>query len=132
MHNRTYRYYTGAPLYKFGFGLSYGDCRVTALKLEGDTAFVTAKNLGRCTENVIELYVKDEKSAFAPPNSVLCGFKRIALCEGEEKTFAVQLSKTAFTVVNDAGERVPGSGEWTLYADFSQPDENSARVTVLN
>ena len=130
MRERTYRYYTGKPLYKFGYGLTYGDCKVTALKVEGATAYVTAKNEGRATEEVIELYVKDEKSPFAPVHPVLCGFQRIKLDAGEEKTFEVAIDKNAFTVVNDEGERIPGSDCHTLYAGFSQPDENSVSICL--
>ena len=34
MENRTYRYYTGEPLYPFGYGLSYGQCVVKAVSAE--------------------------------------------------------------------------------------------------
>lgn len=130
MRERTYRYYTGKPLYKFGFGLTYGDCRVLSLKVEGDTAYVTAENLGRETDDVLQLYVKDEKSSLAPVNPVLCGFMRVHLGKGEKKTFAVGIDINAFTVVNDEGERVSGSGTYTMYAGFAQPDESSASAKV--
>ena len=59
----------------------------------------------------------------------LCGFARVALGRGEEKTLTIQLHDKAFTVVNDSGERVPGSGNWTLYASFGQPDRRTEELT---
>lgn len=130
MHNRTYRYYTGEPLYPFGYGLTYGDAVVTGVTVAQNTAAVTIENHGtRSTEDVIQLYIKDEKSADAPVNPVLCGFRRISLCPGEKKTFDVAISANAFTVVNAEGERVPGSGNWTLYAHTGQPDIRTFRLT---
>ena len=129
MAQRTYRYYTGEPLYPFGYGLTYGDTEVTALSADRNTAKVCVKNSGEETEDVIELYIRDEGSAFAPTNPVLCGFKRVKLGKGEEKCVSVPISEKAFTVINDKGERISGSGKWTLYAAFSQPDKRSEALT---
>ncbi len=58
MKNRTYRYYEGTPLYPFGYGLTYGDCRAkevsaAAIKREagtaaeaGETAFGSSDDYG--------------------------------------------------------------------------------------
>ena len=61
MRNRTYRYYTGQPLYPFGYGLTYGDVVVTGVTADQHTASVTVENRGsRATEEVIQLYIKDQ------------------------------------------------------------------------
>ena len=130
MTGRTYRYFRGTPLYPFGFGLSYGDCRLTALSADVNRAAVTVKNCGdRDAEEVIQLYLKDEKSVLAPPNPILCGFRRIALAAGEEKSFDLAIDERAFTVVDEAGRRYPGSGSWTLYAGLGGPDERTRELT---
>ena len=130
MTNRTYRYYTGTPLYPFGYGLTYGRCAVTGLRCEGKEVFVTAKNDGNTdTEDVIELYIRDEGSKFAPPNPVLCGFQRVFLKAGEEKEFRIPLQSDAFTVVTGEGERIAGSGKWRLYAGFGAPDARTEELT---
>ena len=90
MSGRTYRYYRGEPLYPFGYGLSYGDCEVIALSADRTNAVVSMVNRGpRDTEEVIQLYLRDEDSPFAPPNPILCGFKRIFLAAGAQKTLSV-------------------------------------------
>ena len=130
MAGRTYRYYRGVPLYPFGYGLTYGDCFVSSLSADRERAQVTVRNEGAvAAEDVIELYLHDEKSPFAPPNPILCGFKRISLAAGEEKSVSVPIDPLAFTVVNDAGERLPGSGEWIIYAGCGGPDGRTAELT---
>lgn len=129
MENRTYRYYTGTPLYPFGYGLTYGDTAVTGLKATRDTAVVTVENRGVATEDVVQLYLKDEGSEFAPVNPILCGFRRVALAAGETKTVEIPIDPKAFTVVNNEGQRIGGSGRYTLYAGFGQPDSRTEALT---
>jgi beta-glucosidase len=127
--NRTYRYYQGKALYPFGFGLSYGRCVLRDLKTDGVCARVCVRNdSDRELEEVIQLYLHDERSPFAPPNPVLCGFHRLRLTPGEERIVTVDIDPNAFTVVDDAGRRVPGSGSWLLYAGFGAPDERSREL----
>jgi beta-glucosidase len=59
----------------------------------------------------------------------MCGFQRVFLAAGEQKTLSVPMDEKAFTVVTDAGERVPGSGKWTLYAGFGGPDARTEALT---
>ena len=130
MQNRTYRYYTGTPLYPFGYGLGYSKCSLELLEAGRESARVRVRNDGgRAQEEVVELYMHDELSPLAPPNAVLCGFCRVRLEAGEEKTLSVEIDPHAFTVVNEQGERIPGSGMWRLYAGFGAPDARSAELS---
>ena len=132
MANRTYRYYTGKPLYPFGYGLTYGDVTVTGVTATKEAAVVTLENAGRATEEVVQLYIKDNASADAPTNPILCGFQRIALAAGESKQVTIAIDPKALTVVTAEGERIPGSGSWTLYAGLGQPDARTAELTGKN
>jgi len=132
MRGRTYRYYPGEPLYPFGYGLSYGACSLVSLEADGQRARVRVRNDGRETEEVVELYLRDEASALAPPNPILCGFRRIRLGTGEEAVFEIPLDPAAFTLVDEAGRRIPGSGRWRLYAGFGGPDRRTAELTGKN
>ena len=130
MRGRTYRYYQGTPLYPFGFGLSYGKCVIESLRVEDRTAFVRIKNdSGTETDEVIELYLHDEGSSYAPPNPVLCGFRRIRLKAGEAGEYSLPIDPNAFTVVDEKGDRIPGSGNWKLYAGFGAPDKRTEELT---
>ena len=130
MAGRTYRYYTGTPLYPFGYGLSYADMELSDLSATRERAKLTVHNRSAfAAGEVVELYIRDEGSADAPTNPVLCGFLRLRLEAGETRLVSVPIDPRAFTVVNAAGERVPGSGRWTLYAGFGQPDARTAELT---
>ena len=129
MQNRTYRYYGGTALYPFGYGLSYGDVELTELSANRNAATISVKNSGMCTEEVVQLYIKDLNSPFAPANPILCGFKRISLAVGEEKTIEIPIDPKAFTLINDEGQRIEGSGRWTLYAGLGQPDKRTEALT---
>ena len=129
MKNRTYRYYTGKPLYPFGYGLTYGDTSVVSLTADKNAAAVTVRNDGMDTEDVLQLYLKDMASPDAPENPILCGFRRVALAQGEEKEIIIPLNPDAFRVCNAEGQWIPGSGKWTLYAAFGQPDARTEELT---
>ena len=130
MQNRTYRYYQGTPLYPFGYGLGYGSCHILSLSCQENNAVVTVRNESdTSTEEVIELYLQDLHSPDAPPNPALCGFRRISLDAQEEASFIIPIAPDAFTVVTSDGRRVPGSGEWRLYAGFGAPDSRTEELT---
>ena len=130
MAGRTYRYYQGVPLYPFGYGLTYGECSIKDLRVEDQTAYVKVRNDGEVeTDEVIELYLHDEDSPNAPPNPVLCGFRRIRLRAKEEGEFTISIDPDAFTVVDEQGTRIPGSGKWKLFAGFGAPDKRTEELT---
>ncbi len=129
MHNRTYRYYTGEPLYPFGYGLTYGDTQALSVTADKQSATVRVINHGAATEDVVQLYIKDVSSPDATVNPKLCGFRRIFLAQGEEREITLPLPASAFRVCNDQGEWTSGSGRWTLYASFGQPDKRTEALT---
>ena len=129
MKNRTYRYYTGKPLYPFGYGLTYGDTKAVSVRSQGDEVKVVVRNDGRETEDVLQVYVKDMASEDAPVNPVLQAFQRVHLNQGEEREITLKLPARAFQVCSQEGQWVPGSGKWTIYASFGQPDARTQELT---
>ncbi len=129
MKDRTYRYTKKNVLYPFGYGMTYSHTECTSLEYSGGKAIVTIKNSGeRACEDVIELYIKDGCEN-AVPNAALCGFMRIKLDAGEERTFELPVPEKAFTAVSNDGERKIFSDTFTLYAGVCQPDELSERLS---
>ena len=103
MANRTYRYFTGKPLYPFGFGLSYTDFAVKGAKEKDNTVTIEISNTGnRDGETVLQVYTACE-SPDAPLHPRLCGFRRIALKSGETKLFDIPLDQYTDTVINEMG-----------------------------
>lgn len=132
MENRTYRYAKGNVLYPFGYGLTYS--KVVCEKLSYDavsrTAAVTVQNTGQLdTEEVVQLYMKDNRSNWAVPNHQLCGFARVKLKAGETADILIKIPISAFEVVDELGRRFVDSTNFTLFAGVSQPDALSCQLT---
>jgi len=133
MKGRTYRYFEHAPLYPFGYGLTYGDVLVKEAKAEeaDGKIVVTAKaaNLGgAATQDVVQVYVRNEGSENAPINPRLCGFKRFSLGAAEEKEIQLAIDKKQLLVANEDGAFVE-EGKIVLYVGVSQPDARSLALT---
>ncbi len=92
MENRTYRYFSGAPLYAFGHGLSYtyfdysrpalAAARVTA----SDTIKVTFTISNRGTrdgDEVAQVYFRHVNSVVPQPREALCAFGRVRVPVGK-------------------------------------------------
>jgi beta-glucosidase len=82
-------------LYPFGYGLSYTEFNYSQLKLSSDKisrkghvlVSITVSNTGeRVGDEVVQLYVRDEKASVPRPLKQLKDFKRITLEPGESKT----------------------------------------------
>ncbi|MBQ1860166.1 MAG: glycoside hydrolase family 3 C-terminal domain-containing protein [Clostridia bacterium] len=129
MKNRTYRYYTGKPLYPFGYGLSYTSFGIEVLEADSESVKVSVKNLGTMdAETVVEIYAQTED----PNDSLhphLCAFGRVFVKAGESTVCTLKLDSNAFTVVHESGERIPGEGNKNLWIGFSQPDDRSCELT---
>jgi beta-glucosidase len=89
-----------APLYPFGFGLSYTSFKYSDLKLSQNklasgatvNATFTLTNTGReAGFEVAQLYVRPAKSAIARPKKELKGYAKVYLKGGESKTVSIPI-----------------------------------------
>jgi beta-glucosidase len=99
-HGRTYMYFTGEPLYPFGFGLSYTTFVYSNLRSsQGSssgvallTVSVDVTNTGvRAGEEVVQLYVARPRSALTRPRRQLASFCRVGLEAGETKIVTLEI-----------------------------------------
>jgi len=129
MKGRTYRYFTGEPLYPFGYGLSYTTFGYSDLNMpstakagENITVNVTVTNTGKRTgDEVVELYLTDEKASTPRPVRQLEGFSRISLKPGESKVVELKLDPRQFSMINKTGKRVIEPGYFTITVGGKQP-----------
>ncbi len=129
MQNRTYRYARNNVLYPFGYGLTYGKIVCTELSYENGCARMTVTNQGiRFTEDVVQLYIKDN-SPWAVPNHSLCGFARIGLEPGETRRLEIPVPDSAFESVDEQGVRAVTGTAFTLSAGTCQPDPLSEKLS---
>ncbi len=136
MKNRTYRYFSGEPLYGFGFGLSYSKFEYSNLKLSatqlkaGDPLRVDAdvKNVSlRKGDEIVELYLSFPKSPIAPIRA-LRGFMRVQVAAGETKHVHFTLDARDLSMVNEKGDRLVATGTYRISVGGGQPGTASAHA----
>jgi beta-glucosidase len=132
MENRTYRYFTGQPLYPFGFGLSYTtfayrDLQVVPEEVKaGDPVSIQVKveNTGqRLGDEVVQLYLKDVEASLPVPLLQLQGFTRIRLAPGERQTVQFTLTAEQMAFADEDGKWVLEPGEFKVLVGGQQPDQ---------
>jgi len=129
MEGRTYRYFRQTPLYPFGFGLSYTRFTYSDLNLQkeakvGENIKVSVKvtNAGdRDGDEVVQLYLTDEKGSTPRPIRSLEGFKRISLKKGESQTVEFTLEPRQLSMINDKNKQVIEPGYFTVSIGGKQP-----------
>jgi beta-glucosidase len=121
-----------APLFPFGFGLSY--TRFTAGRLRlgkselapGDTLAVAidVTNTGdRAGSTVLQLYVADAEASVSRPGKELKGFAKLALAPGETKTVTLKLDMRALAFFDVTTKRwVAEAGAFSALAGFSSAE----------
>src|ERR1035438_906282 len=139
MQHRTYRYFSGRPLYSFGYGLSYTTFAYLDLKLAsssltaGDSLQVDAdiENTGALAgDEVVELYVTQPK-AYETPRHVLAGFTRVHLAAHATTHVSLTVDPRSLGQVDAKGNRVIVPGEYRISVGRTPP-EDSGQVLTAN
>ncbi len=129
MANRTYRYFKGAALYAFGYGLSYSQYEYrkvvlsTSKLVAGQPLTVDAevKNIGqRDGDEVVQVYLTYPKVPGAPIRA-LCGFQRVHIPAGGTQSVHLTIDARSLSHVSESGERVIAEGSYTLSIGGGQP-----------
>jgi len=129
MAGKTYRFFTQEPLYPFGYGLSYSTFKYSNLSVpenavagETVTVKVSVTNTGKVAgDEVVELYLKDEKASTPRPIRQLEGFTRVSLKPGESKVVEIKLEPRKFSMINNKEKRVIEPGYFTISVGGKQP-----------
>lgn len=141
MKERTYRYFTGTPLWGFGHGLSYtrfgyaaprGAASVAAgqpLKVE-----TTVTNTGaRDGDEVVQAYLvppaptRPLGSTEAVLQRQLVGYRRINLKRGKGMSVAFTLTPRDMSIVDHDGRRHVAPGAYRLYVGGGQPGDGAGQ-----
>ncbi len=136
MKDRTYRYFTGTPLYAFGYGLSYTTFSYSGLKLPANvpagepvTVEGDVKNTGAVAgDEVVELYLTQPK-AFQTPIRSLAGFRRVHLEPGQSAHVALTIDPRSLGQVDAQGMRIILPGHYTVSLGGSQPGDSASVLT---
>ena len=133
MKNRTYRYFTGEPLYPFGYGLSYtrfgyfaGKLSTTTLQAGSSLSVsVQVRNRGDVDgDETVEVYLVP-KGKTNTPIQALVSFQKLHLRKGETKTVYSTIDPRQLSLVTQDGTRTVQPGEYDLYVGGSQPKRDA-------
>ncbi len=123
MANRTYRYFSGKPLFAFGHGLSYTRFKYKSAQLDhaqanaADTVRVSVdvKNTGaRDGDEVVQVYFRHLKPAVPQAREALCGFQRVTIPQGETRLVEIEVPMKQFRYWDTAARQYivePGNYE---------------------
>jgi beta-glucosidase len=112
-----------APLYPFGFGLSYTTFSFSTPRLAHATiprngatrVSVDVTNTGKLAgDEVVQLYIRDDISSVTRPLLELKGFQRITLAPGETRTVAFDITPEHLRFYNADMRRVVEAGSFTI------------------
>jgi len=129
MAGKTYRFFTQEPLYPFGYGLSYttfsySDFVMPEKVIAGNkiSVKVTVTNTGKVEgDEVVQLYLTDEKASTSRPIRQLEGFTRINIKPGESRVVEFNLEPRQFSIINNKSKRVIEPGYFTVTVGGKQP-----------
>ena len=130
-----YRWYEKqgiAPLFPFGYGLSYtsfdySKLRLSSSTMKGDgtlTATVRVRNTGKVAgAEVVQLYLHDVASSVERPTKELKGFSKVFLAPGESRDVSITLHKRDLSFWDTArgGWRAEG-GDFDVLIGSSSAD----------
>jgi beta-glucosidase len=136
MKGRTYRYFTGTPLYPFGYGLSYTKFSYSKLSVSAGAVEagqpvaveVTVTNTGtRAGDEVAQLYLEFPAVAGAPLRA-LRGFERVHLEPGASQRVRFELKPRDLGMVTEVGTPIVAEGKYTVSVGGGQPNTGAASI----
>jgi beta-glucosidase len=138
MKERTYRYFTGKPLWGFGHGLSYTTFAYDAPKVYapgiGKPVVLTVgvRNTGaRAGEEVVQAYVvppviePDPVMTQGVLQRQLAAFQRTTLTPGKSAAMTLSLDPRSMSVVDRRGNRRVVPGAYRVWIGGGQPGDGS-------
>jgi beta-glucosidase len=139
-----YRYYEKkdiAPLFPFGFGLSYTTFSYSNLRLSStqigpdDTLHVSVDvtNTGqRAGKEVVQVYIQDVSSSLQRPEKELKAFTKVQLAPGETKTVTLTINRDSLAYYDDLAQQwIAEAGEFKVLVGSSSQDIRATATFVL-
>lgn len=136
---RGYLFDDVAPLYAFGFGLSYtqfafGKPRLkksTIGKTESTTVRVDVTNEGsRAGDEVVQMYIRDKVSSVTRPVKELKGFQRITLAPGQTQTVSMEITPEHLAFYDIDMKYLVEPGEFEIMVGNSSRDQDLQTVLL--
>ncbi len=122
---------SNAPLYSFGYGLSYTSFEVKDLALSSSQmkedgeikVSVTLRNTGAVEgTETLQLYIHDVAAQIARPVKELKGFKKVALAPGVSEEVSFVITRELLSYYNPESEKVVDPGKFEVFVGTSSRD----------
>jgi beta-glucosidase len=135
MAGRTYRYFRGEPLYRFGDGMSFSRFEYSKLELSStepragqplEVKVVVRNSSQLAGDEVVELYLDRPASSPGLPFRTLQGFRRVHLNGDEAKLVTFSLDARQLAFVDAEGRLVAAPGQYTISVGGRQPEKSAA------
>ena len=131
MKGRTYRYFTGEPLFAFGHGLSYTTFQLGKPVYRNGKVSVSVKNTG-AGEGIetVQVYVRRPADKEGPLKT-LRAYRQVSLKPGESRTVTIALPRSAFETWDaqtNTMRVVPG--QYELMVGSSSADKDLKTITT--
>ena len=139
-----YRYYDARQmpvLFPFGYGLSYttfeySNAKASASKfkdVDGVTVTVDVTNTGDVAgKEIVQVYVRDQKSGLARPEKELKGFAKVDLQPGETKSVSIQLDFRSFAFYHPEYKQwITEAGDFDILIAASAADIRETLTVTL-
>ncbi len=124
-----------APLYPFGYGLSYTNFEISPVTISKDIvtdgqsikASVTVKNIGQVEgTEVIQLYIQDVAASVVRPVKELKGFEKVKLCPNEEKQVEFTIDEPMLRFLRADGTVGSEEGKFRIWIGSNSDTKNEA------
>lgn len=128
-----------APLYPFGYGLSYTRFEYSDITLNQKTmdktgkitATVTVKNTGdRDGAEIVQLYIRDLVASISRPVKELKGFEKIRLKAGESRTVSFTIDNELLKFYNSDLKHDSEPGDFEVMIGTNSNDVKKATFTL--
>lgn len=131
---------SNAPLYPFGYGLSYtsftyGDIHLDKNTLDNNSsiqASITISNTGKYdAEETVQLYIQDLVGSVTRPVKELKGFQKIYLKKGEMKTVKFEINVKDLKFFDNNLDYVAEPGDFKIYIGPNSRDVKEEDFKLL-
>eukprot|EP01123_Difflugia_compressa_P014532 TRINITY_DN762_c1_g1_i1.p1 TRINITY_DN762_c1_g1~~TRINITY_DN762_c1_g1_i1.p1 ORF type:complete len:323 (+),score=58.55 TRINITY_DN762_c1_g1_i1:145-969(+) len=133
---RTYRYYTGTPLFPFGYGLSLTTFDVSCKQIRPTVFQCVISNTGKLDgDEVVMLYHSAgqdirKKVVHPVPIKQLVQYERFSVGVGKSVTHTFSLTLDAFRLTNIVGDKVLYGGQHFIFISHGNGNDLQFEVTL--
>jgi beta-glucosidase len=139
-YNSSYRDVINAPLYPFGYGLSYTEFKLSDMQVSTDimkvgdtiTASIMLENVGTCDgEEVVQLYIRDYFASMVRPVKEMKDYRKIALKAGEKARVEFTITEETLKFFDENRQFVAEPGKFAVMIGNSSANVETKDIELV-